>query len=242
MARKTKGARGANSIRRDKTMNTYRFRYGNDPRILGLKDPQAKRAHDLVIKALEAIGKADSQDGRYALGILWTKAKNAIAKQPKLERRKRERRIAKAAGGEAKSKSDWLKEADKWFSRFIRLRHAIRMSDGEIIVKCVTCGHIHGIKEIDNGHWVRREKHITRFDERNVAPSCKGCNRFKGGAVEEFRQYIENYHGKGTAQELLDLSEYQKWKYRGPQLMGIAEKYKAKAKALGSDDVEGWGE
>lgn len=64
-----------------------------------------------------------------------------------------------------------MKLADMYFSRYIRLKHSI---DG--FCTCYTCGAIKEIKEVDNGHYIKREHKATRYSENNCRPQCKICN------------------------------------------------------------------
>ena len=52
----------------------------------------------------------------------------------------------------------WKRQADKWFSEFIRLRD----SDANGRVKCVTCSHTNHWRQLQNGHWITRGHDTTR--------------------------------------------------------------------------------
>lgn len=61
------------------------------------------------------------------------------------------------------------KEADKWFSLYIRLKYA----DWKGYVKCYTCGHTsHYKKGMQCGHFASRRFMNTRFDEENCRVQC----------------------------------------------------------------------
>jgi len=82
------------------------------------------------------------------------------------------------------------------------------------------------------GHFVKRGRQSTRYDETNVHSQCNYENKYKGGKEWEMGQYIDKAYGRGTAQKL-------KWKGEEIQKTSItyfdeiAEKYKAKAEAEG---------
>jgi len=90
------------------------------------------------------------------------------------------------------------KELDKWFSLFIRLRFATK----EGLCQCVTCGKVGHYKKMQCGHFQSRRHHATRWNEKNCAVQCIGCNCFQQGQQYRFSIYLDGRYGEGTAQEL----------------------------------------
>ena len=119
------------------------------------------------------------------------------------------------------------KNADTWFSRYIRLRDS---EDGNC--NCVTCGKMFHWKEGDCGHFMSRRYESTRFDEKNAGFQCKFCNRFNQGEQFKFSIAIDKRWGGGTSEKLLQKSRMfcKRIKY---DYEVIAKEYKEKAKALG---------
>ena len=68
---------------------------------------------------------------------------------------------------------------------------------------CVTCANWKHFTKADCGHWVKRQYLSTRFDEKNCALQCKGCNNFKQGDDVRFHKMINERWGKNTAANLL---------------------------------------
>lgn len=64
---------------------------------------------------------------------------------------------------------------------------------------CFTCGVFKGWKEMDCGHFRRRERMSTRSDLRNIGEQCPKCNRFDGGRSYEFGKKLDEIWGPGTA-------------------------------------------
>jgi hypothetical protein len=95
-----------------------------------------------------------------------------------------------------------IKKIDRIFSEYIRLKHA----DKKGYCNCITCGKTYHYKNIDAGHFVSRRFLIVRFDELNVHPQCKYCNRFLNGLAYEYGKAIDMLYGKGTADKLVSLS------------------------------------
>lgn len=81
--------------------------------------------------------------------------------------------------------------ADRWFSKFIRLRDKDK--------PCITCGS-YGQK--DCGHFISRRFEATRYDERNSHGQCLKCNRFEYGNQYEHGKAIDRLYGEGTADHL----------------------------------------
>jgi len=116
------------------------------------------------------------------------KFNTAIKTKPK--RQKSEKQKAKA--------NAWT-----WFSRFIRLSNSV---NGEYVV-CYTCGKIHGIKEVDAGHFITRSKDSVLFNENNCRPQCKKCNRFQQGRSYDFEVKLIDEIGREKVEQLKELAK-----------------------------------
>ena len=82
-----------------------------------------------------------------------------------------------------KTRSDYVKEAQTAFNRYVRIRDAKR--------GCISCGSMPEQKlggTMDCGHYRSRGSapHL-KFDLRNTAGQCVKCNRYQSGAVTDFR-------------------------------------------------------
>lgn len=82
---------------------------------------------------------------------------------------------------------------------------------------------------MDAGHYITRSALNTRYDERNVHPQCKACNRFHEGRKDEYALFLIRTYGPQILDELNKL----KWQpvYNFPFEAKIKE-YKEKLKAL----------
>lgn len=121
--------------------------------------------------------------------------------------------IARAFGkGKQGSRSKVMKEADKHFSEWIRLRDA----DEYGYILCVTSGKRMHWRDADCGHWISRAKLAVRYDERNAHAQGKMSNRFQGGHFFEHGLAIERIHGAGT-RDILEKKVLQ-WEGTGAQM------------------------
>lgn len=98
----------------------------------------------------------------------------------------------------AKTVSKLKKEADKWFSKYIRVRDSGTDGYGE----CITCGTRKHWKEAQNGHFVRRSVNALRYDELNCNLQCVGCNMFRAGELYLYGKALDQKYGEGTADKL----------------------------------------
>jgi len=126
-----------------------------------------------------------------------------------------------------KSVSALKRKLDKIFSQYIRLH----WSTDEGQVRCITCGKRGHYKEFHCGHFMSRGNNATRYDERNCNIQCIYCNIYKNGEQWKFGIEIDRLYGKGTADELVKLSNtIKKWKpYELEELIDI---YKKRVKIL----------
>jgi hypothetical protein len=90
------------------------------------------------------------------------------------------------------------KEADMWFSRYIRLRDSDKNGIGE----CITCGEKKPWRDLQNGHFVGRRSYTMRFDELNCNAQCMGCNVYKHGDLYTYAKNLDLKYGDGTAEAL----------------------------------------
>ena len=100
-------------------------------------------------------------------------------------------------------RSTIVKKLDKVFSIWIRSKDADHTGQ----VECYTCGVSKNWKyEIDAGHFMGRGKYATRWNELNVKCQCKKCNGFRSGEQYLFSKHLDVEYGKGTADDIVFLS------------------------------------
>lgn len=142
---------------------------------------------------------------------------------------KAERRETIKANREAKEKlktrSDWMREAQSAFNKFIRLRDAIK--------PCISCGAAPtgNPNERDAGHYRSRgaAPHL-RFDEINCHAQCKKCNRYLAGNIAAYRVGLVQRIGREEVELLEADSGFRSWTVA--DLKEIKSAYNAKAKAI----------
>ena len=126
-----------------------------------------------------------------------------------------------------KTRSDWMKDAQKEFNKYIRLRDA-----GQ---PCICCGAPLGSGEVgggyDAGHYrsVGSAPHL-RFDERNCHAQRKQCNRYGSGRAVDYRLGLISRLGI-EAVEALEADQAPRH-YSADDLKAIRDTYRAKAKEL----------
>jgi len=156
------------------------------------------------------------------------KKRSAII-QSKIKEDKRADRERKV---KLKTRSDYIKEAQVAFNRYIRLRDAGKL--------CICCSMPLGLFSVggayDCGHYrsVGSAPHL-RFDERNAHAQRKQCNRHGAGRAVDYRRGLVERYGVAYVE---DLERDQSPKhYTIEDLKAIKTKYRALTKALTRGDA-----
>ncbi len=66
----------------------------------------------------------------------------------------------------------------------------------------MTCGRSYHYKEINCGHYIKRDITYLRYDERNCHPQCVRCNHHLSGNLDEYAFFITNTYGLDVFNEL----------------------------------------
>lgn len=134
------------------------------------------------------------------------------------ERRRRDREKLK----QLKSRSEWLRELQVIFNRFIRIRDAQK--------NCISCGGKLGDK-YDAGHYKSCGAHPElRFLEINVHAQCVRCNQHLSGNLINYRKGLLIRIGQ-TKLDWLE-GHHEPLKLTIPEIQSLIVEYKAKVKAL----------
>ena len=120
------------------------------------------------------------------------------------------------------TRSKIVKKLDNIFSQYIRLSNSVND-----IAECVTCNKKDHWKKMQCGHFQSRKHYSTRWDERNVAVQCAGCNVFRYGEQFKFSLYL----GGKLSEELLQKSR-ETVKFADVDLIEMADYYSNKLKLL----------
>lgn len=118
-----------------------------------------------------------------------------------------------------KTNSDWLKEAQKVFNQYIRLRDKNQT--------CISCGSKLASK-YDAGHFYSMGGHkAVTFDEDNVHAQCVACNQFKSGNLINYREGLIKRIGEAKLNDLSQRAN-QTRKYTNDELKELIKTYKQK--------------
>jgi hypothetical protein len=122
-----------------------------------------------------------------------------------------------------------MRLADMYFSRYIRVLY----SDDNGYCTCYTCGTDVFLKELDNGHYQKREHKATRYHENNCRPQCKTCNgdTKHNGKQAEFRVHLSNEIGEEEVSEIERLANTT-IKANSLFFRNIADSYRIKSNEL----------
>jgi ribosomal protein L37AE/L43A len=120
-----------------------------------------------------------------------------------------------------KTRSDWIKDAQKAFNGYIRAR--------DINQPCISCGVPLKAESLgggyDCGHYrsVGSAPHL-RFDDQNAHGQCKKCNRYLAGNAIDYRRGLIGRIGQMAVDRLE--SDHGARKYTIDGLIEIINQYK----------------
>lgn len=137
------------------------------------------------------------------------------------------RECVKEARGNDRSLPQLKKCLWNEFSKFIRLRDALRTTGNIRRVACITCIEEKDVISVDAGHFYSSTHGSIRFDEKNVHAQCKKCNMPpNSGEQYKYSMRIIELYGR---EELLRLESMRNLikKFTRPELLGMIERYKS---------------
>lgn len=135
---------------------------------------------------------------------------------------KETRKANKSRREELRPRSWYLKEAQKWFNKFIRLRDRDEA--------CISCKRSTGAK-INAGHYrsVGSSPEL-RYEELNCHLQCEHCNSYRSGNIENYRPNLIQKIGEDKVEWVEGPHEPKK--YTIDDLKEIIQTYKGKCKEL----------
>ena len=129
-----------------------------------------------------------------------------------------------------------VKTIDTYFSKYIRLLHSVNG-----YCTCCTCGKTKKWDDIDAGHYVSRKYWLSRWDEYNVHPQCRGCNRdlskYKASTLAEYTGFIIKNYGIEKYNELMNVKKKLNRKPRENEILEIGNKIKLKLKEVKNERI-----
>ena len=130
----------------------------------------------------------------------------------------------------SKNLSKAKKTADKWFSRYVRVRD----SDSKGFARCITCGKVKEWKAMDCGHFQSRRYLLTRYEEQNAHAQCQECNHWNSGEQYKHGIEIDARYGKGAAKELEKTARGMQ-KLTKEDVMELAREFKKMAEDIAKE-------
>lgn len=144
------------------------------------------------------------------------------AQRNKAKKQSEQRKSDRERKQKLKSRGEWLKEAQTWFNKFIRLR------DDKL--PCVSCGRFHQ-GQWHAGHYLSVGAHPElRFNELNVWRQCQPCNAHLSGNQINYRKELVSRIGLAEVEKLEGPQEALNLTI--PEIQALIAEYKAKVKAL----------
>jgi hypothetical protein len=136
--------------------------------------------------------------------------------------RTKERKVIREAREKLKTRQEWLKEAQRWFNLFIRLRDKNE--------PCISCGRHHQ-GQYHAGHYrTVGSSPELRFNELNCHKQCQPCNAYLSGNIIKYRQSLIEKIGIEKVEWLE--GKHEPLKLTIEQIKAIKGDYKKKCKEL----------
>jgi DNA-binding protein H-NS len=121
-----------------------------------------------------------------------------------------------------KTRQDWIREAQRWFNRYIRLRDKDE--------PCISCGRHHK-GQYHAGHFrTTAAAPQLRFNEEQVWKQCDPCNSYLSGNLLEYRKNLIKRIGVERVEALENDNTIKRWTIE--ELQEIKKIYKQKCKEL----------
>ena len=123
----------------------------------------------------------------------WGKAQ---AEKAKAKKQKEQRKADRETLRRLKTRSEWLKELQVIFNRFIRLRDAA--------LPCISCGHPNdGSRQFHASHYKSVGGNpALRFDQSNCHSACSICNNWLSGNLVPYRAALIEKIGQSEVDRL----------------------------------------
>ncbi len=152
-----------------------------------------------------------------------TEAMQMAARRSENAAKRLDRAKTRARLSELKTRSEWLKAAQKEVNKWIRL---VRDRD----LPCVSCGTKQAVQWHASHYRSVGACPALRFNPLNIHKSCSQCNDWKGGNVIEYRIELAK---RITPEQLAYLEgPHEPLKLSIPQIKAVIEHYRILTKQL----------
>ena len=142
-----------------------------------------------------------------------------VAKAKEVQWKKKKRRMKE----ELKTTSDYVKEAQKWVNKFVRLRDKDK--------GCISCG-TPLVGKYDAGHFFSAGGHgSVRFDLRNINSQCTFCNQWQHGNLFNYHKELLKRIGSEEFNKL-ELQSKGVHKHDKEELKQLIKEFKQKCKEI----------
>lgn len=159
----------------------------------------------------------------YEHAAVWAKTQQDKRKaKEKTEARRKDREKLKSL----KTRSEWFKECQVAFNRFIRIRDAR--------LPCISCGHPNnGSRQFHASHYKSVGGNpALRFDEANCHAACSICNNYLSGNLVPYRVALIKKIGQAEVDRLE--GPQTALKLTIPEIQNLIKVYKIKCKNISS--------
>ena len=128
----------------------------------------------------------------------------------------------------------WKNRAWKMFSKYIRLRDAIKTTGTKTHLICCTCDKphaIHGYGCAQAGHFIPGRMNMVLYSEEQVHGQCVSCNKYKNGNWPNYLLFMRQTHTQDEIDDMIIKSK-KTLHMTAQEHKEIYEYYKAKLEEL----------
>jgi len=134
-----------------------------------------------------------------------------------------------------KSKTWWKMRAWDEFSKWIRIRDAIKTTGTKTDLLCFTCGKRYpafGKGCAQAGHFVPGRSHVLLFEPHGVHAQCYNCNVNLKGSPQNYRDKMISTYGVAETERIEQSRFNLTFSYKSCELEELRDRYKALYKEL----------
>ena len=143
----------------------------------------------------------------------------------KLDKAKKRREYDRKEREKLKTRSQWIKEAQSIFNRYIRERDNSK--------PCVSCGKFHNGQNHAGHYYTTSARPDLRYNDDNCHKQCQPCNTHLSGNIHGYRQELIRRIGKRRFNALEKVGRSD-WSIE--EIKEIKKKYQQKIKELANEN------
>ena len=121
-----------------------------------------------------------------------------------------------------------VNKAATFLQKIVRLKAAVKTGG---VIQCVTCGVWKDWRDMQGGHFIKRQHKKWTLVEENIHPQCPRCNQFLGGNDSAYALYMIDTYGRDFVDEMI-ATKTEPRKYTRVELEELIKELRQQAREL----------